>query len=113
MSSSAKQDSTPLPIDGGVTPMSCDDTNQSVVIATKAIRNVQTQHGDYRSVDEENIVLIAKLVFDEPPREGADSSLVDVNSRIEQPGSSDGPPTGTDQVVWIEPFKEDGTEVKY
>ncbi len=39
-----------------------DDTNRSV-------RNVQTQHGDYRTVDEENIVVLPLARCDSPEPE--------------------------------------------
>ena len=34
------------------------DKSVRVVISNEKIRSVQTQHGDYRTVDEENIVII-------------------------------------------------------
>lgn len=53
-----------------------------------AVRNVQTQHGDYRTVDEENIVILplARCHSPEPP--------VNESGEIEA-------------VVWIEPFSEE------
>lgn len=53
-----------------------------------AVRNVQTQHGDYRTVDEENIVILplARCHSPEPP--------VNESGEIES-------------VVWIEPFSEE------
>lgn len=59
-----------------------------VVDTNRAVRNVQTQHGDYRTVDEENIVILplARCHSPEPP--------VDESGEVEA-------------VVWIEPFSEE------
>lgn len=67
-----------------------------------AVRNVQTQHGDYRSVDEENIVVLRNCVSPVPTRAvkaiddtGDDGDEIDAESE-----------TDAEQVVWIEPFSE-------
>lgn len=62
--------------------------SKSVDDNSSAVRNVQTQHGDYRTVDEENIVVLplARCHSPEPP--------IDESGEV-QP------------VVWIEPFAEE------
>lgn len=70
------------------------ESESKVVDATKhAVRNVQTQHGDYRTVDEENIVILplARCHSPEPP--------IPESGEIEP-------------VVWIEPFAEEN-QVSY
>lgn len=59
-----------------------------VVDDKNLVRNVQTQHGDYRTVDEENIVVLplARCHSPEPP--------------IDESGDFE-------SVVWIEPFAEE------
>lgn len=70
----------------------------SVIPVIGGVRNVQTQHGDYRSVDEENIVVLQRCLS--PPPAGTRSHGEDdgsgENSTEEEP----------EQVVWIEPFLE-------
>lgn len=51
----------------------------------RPVRNVQTQHGDYRTVDEENIVVLPLSRCDSP----------------------EPPPQEIDETVWIEPFAEE------
>lgn len=72
-------------VKNGVSRSDCEsvDVNNGA-----AVRNVQTQHGDYRTVDEENIVILplARCHSPEPP----------VNESGE-----------IDAVVWIEPFSEE------
>lgn len=81
-----------------------DSKNESVVASSKngvsgteckvvennrrPVRNVQTQHGDYRTVDEENIVILplSRCHSPEPP----------INELDE-----------IEPVVWIEPFAEE------
>lgn len=60
------------------------------------MRNVQTQHGDYRTVDEENIVLVQKCLWIEEP------STVEENEGETSASIAAEP----EQVVWIEPFSE-------
>lgn len=82
--------------------------------AKKTVRNVQTQHGDYRSVDEENIVLVKSCIWLEGiPVEDAAAKSGDegeASSATDGPVStSDEPSSASDepeQVVWIEPFDE-------
>lgn len=54
-----------------------------------SVRNVQTQHGDYRTVDEENIVVLplARCNSPEPLTDDATGEI--------------------EPVVWIEPFAEE------
>lgn len=64
-----------------------------------AVRNVQTQHGDYRSVDEENIVVLRNCLSPVPTHatktDGDDGDQMDAEAEPD-----------TEQVVWIEPFSE-------
>lgn len=68
-----------------------------------AVRNVQTQHGDYRSVDEENIVVLRNCISPVPTR--AAKSDGDDGVEIDAEADSDADPD-VEQVVWIEPFSE-------
>lgn len=114
MSSSAKDDCPPSSTDGAGIPMSCDDNNQSVVSAATAVRNVQTQHGDYRCVDQENTFVIKHLVFDEKvpvPWVSGASDNDDDNAERPGPSAEVVLPVDDVQVVWVEPFNADGTEV--
>lgn len=65
----------------------------------KTTRNIQTQHGDYRSVDAENIFLIPRCLWPEDEKKKYDlpstSSDNNTDTAIEQEA---------EQVVWIEPF---------
>lgn len=66
-------------------------------ILSKTVRNVQTQHGDFRSVDEENIVLVKKCIWTEGQATDDDGVAIVPISDEEKP---------EEQVVWIEPFSE-------
>lgn len=76
----------------------------------KITRNVQTQHGDYRSVDEENIFLIAKCLWPEvegeksltTPQATTSSSSDAVGSKTQEEQKDQ-----EEQVVWIEPFADE------
>lgn len=74
-------------------------------------RNVLTQHGDYRSVDEENIVILKNCPSPQPPTmtDGVDGEqqVQDEN----QPSTSNA--AVEEQVVWIEPFADDDSEVSF
>lgn len=78
--------------------------------AKKTVRNVQTQHGDYRSVDEENIVLVKSCIWLEGiPAEDGEAKSGDEKDEGEPSSAQDEPNTASDepeQVVWIEPFDE-------
>lgn len=54
----------------------------------RPIRNVQTQHGDYRTVDEENIVVLPLARCHSPEPEIKDIDEIE-------------------PVFWIEPFSEE------
>lgn len=64
------------------------DTKMEISISK---RNVQTQHGDYRSVDEENIVVLRQCVSPDP-----------YAATDEGEQSGDNP---VREVVWFEPFE--------
>lgn len=79
-------------------------------------RNVLTQHGDYRSVDEENIVILKNCPSPQPSTEtdGADGE----QSGNEPQTQDDTQPSTSrcavdEQVVWIEPFADDDSEVSF
>lgn len=63
-------------------------------VSTKTVRNVQTQHGDFRTVDEENIVLVRQCIWTEGQTDEGETSATITTE--EEP----------EQVVWIEPFSE-------
>lgn len=69
----------------------------------KNTRNVQTQHGDYRSVDAENIFLIPRCLWPDeqnqllPPKPTTSS-----DQSTEQKEDDE-----EEQVVWIEPFENE------
>lgn len=65
----------------------------------KNSRNVQTQHGDSLTVDEENIFLIARCLWPEKvkkPWEPEATTSSDTSTKKEEEEE--------EQVVWIEPF---------
>lgn len=53
----------PQAIDGDVKMVDASDT----VVSEKSVRDIQTQHGDYRTVDEENTFVFEKLLLLEAP----------------------------------------------
>lgn len=67
--------------------------------AESAVRNVQTQHGDYRTVDEENIVVLRNCLSPVPTRavkiDDDDGDQMDLAIELD-----------AEQVVWIEPFSQ-------
>lgn len=104
----------------GAVPLAANVSDIEMVVASdsnsaKIMRNVQTQHGDYRSVDEENIFLIARCLW---PDDTEPSTSVATTSSDNSAGASDSAEAGssssgcvdqppkedTEQVVWIEPF---------
>lgn len=85
--------------------------------SAKIVRNVQTQHGDYR-VDTENIFLIPRCLWPDDDNEQSTSTAATSadksagasgSGNASGSGSSSGcvdqlPKEDTEQVVWIEPF---------
>lgn len=104
------------PTDGSVVSVTSEDNNQLAGTVNKrdvatVFRNVQTQHGDYRSVDEENIVVLQRCLSPEPIRwleddakeaaaiSGDDEMKTDeIKSLVAS--------SAEEQVVWIEPFHD-------
>lgn len=102
--------------DGSVVEKSSDCQNRVANMTDKCdvktvYRNVQTQHGDYRSVDEENIVVLQRCLSPEPIRwleddakeaaaiSGDDEMKTDeIKSLVAS--------SAEEQVVWIEPFHD-------
>lgn len=93
--------------------MKCVDSN-----GAKTIRNVQTQHGDYRSVDDGNVFLIARCLWPEdydgctlkpkPPATSMEAiepiaSTSNENAELDE---------NAEQVVWIEPFADEVSSFK-
>lgn len=78
-----------------------DGNDVELMDAESAVRNVQTQHGDYRTVDEENIVVIRNCPSPVPTRavkvDGDDGDQTDLATELD-----------AEQVVWIEPFSQVG-----
>lgn len=70
-------------------------------IVAKLTRNVQTQHGDYRTVDEGNVFLIVRCLW--PDGEEPKTNPVVGTSNDGESGEKI---EDTEQVVWIEPFDE-------
>lgn len=68
-----------------------DQPTGNAEVRNASVRNVQTQHGDYRTVDEENIVVLplARCHSPEPV--------------VNKEGDDD----DSESVVWIEPFAEE------
>lgn len=92
------------PVDG-----TADNVNETDVkmidvadeIGAKLTRNVQTQHGDYRTVDEGNVFLIPRCLW--PGKEELKTSPVASTSND---GELEETIEDAVQVVWIEPFDE-------
>lgn len=81
-----------------VETVSASDTS-----GAKNTRNVQTQHGDYRSVDAENIFLIPRCLWPE-----VKLSYMERQQSTSQATTSDKPSEDeVEQVVWIEPFADE------
>lgn len=77
------------------------DLVQDSTKADAAVRNVQTQHGDYRSVDEENIVVLRNCLSPVPTRAPKTTTDDDDGNQMDVEPEED-----AEQVVWIEPFSE-------
>lgn len=99
--------------EGDATLVNASDVEMVVALdssGAKTMRNVQTQHGDYRSVDEGNVFLIARCLwpddFDKEQSEVQATTSSDTSASASASGSSaDQPgPEETEQCVWIEPF---------
>lgn len=110
MSSEVEQSAYP-PTEGAAPLASVSDVEMVVASdssGAKTTRNVQTQHGDYRSVDEENIFLIARCLWPEdekkPYKPFASTSSED---NVEGSGSKASEEEEPEQVVWIEPFENE------
>lgn len=80
---------------------SSTDVVQDSTKVVAAVRNVQTQHGDYRSVDEENIVVLRNCLSPVPTRVAKTDGDNDNQMEAEAENEPD-----DEQVVWIEPFSE-------
>lgn len=88
-----------LPATDGVASIANDSdvemVNAPELCGAKNARNVQTQHGDYRTVDEWNIFLIARCLWPDEDQSTSDAATSPQEAKEE----------GEDeQVVWIEPF---------
>lgn len=70
----------------------------------KHTRNVQTQHGDYRSVDELNIFLIPRCLWPEIDDKKLTWLPTTSNDNSNNAEESKEEP---EQVVWIEPFADE------
>lgn len=92
------------------------DANTGGVQRNVSTRNVLIQHGDYRSVDEENIVVLKRCLSPQPS--GAAAGTSSEHEDGEQKISADDQP-GTSQIaveeqyLWIEPFADDDSEVSF
>lgn len=112
----------------GAVPLVVDAPDIEMVVASdssgaKIVRNVQTQHGDYRSVDAENIFLIPRCLW--PDEDEGQSTLVATTSSDTSAGASgsgsgssgctEQPPKEeeAEQVVWIEPFANEVCSQSY
>lgn len=97
------------PIDSAAQVANANDVemvNASDSSVAKNIRNVQTQHGDYRSVDEENIFLIARCLW--PDEEEKDPSSTEATTSNDTKQDEE-----EEQVVWIEPFADEVSYFKF
>lgn len=87
-----------LPTTDGVASIANDSdvemVNAPELSGAKNSRNVQTQHGDYRTVDEWNIFLIARCLWPEGDQSTSDAATSPQEAKEEE----------DEQVVWIEPF---------
>lgn len=91
-------------VDGTAANMNKTDIEMIAVtdkIGAKLTRNVQTQHGDYRTVDEGNVFLIARCLW--PGDEESKSVPVASTSNDGESGEQI---EDAEQVVWIEPSDE-------
>lgn len=77
--------------------VSVSDSNVVNVLDMKNTRNIQTQHGDYRTVDEGNTFLIVRCLWPHIPLPSEASTSISIVAT--KPSDDD-----NEQVVWIEPF---------
>lgn len=86
-------------VDGIATGAHDVEMNDVLANVKTAVRNVQTQHGDFRTVDEENIVVLRNCPSPLPV--AASTSLLDDDGNEIDKDAAD---VEAEQVVWIEPF---------
>lgn len=84
-------------ISDGIVASNVSDSNVVNVLDMKNTRNIQTQHGDYRTVDEENTFLIVRCLWPHIPFTYEPPTSVSIAAT--KPADDD-----NEQVVWIEPF---------
>lgn len=118
-----ESESINYPSTEGAVPLVADATDVEMVAvsdssSSKIMRNVQTQHGDYRTVDEENTFLIARCLWPDDDDKEQSTLLATASSDNIAGASGSGNASGssssgcvdqpakeeTEQVVWIEPF---------
>lgn len=91
-------------VDGTATNVKETDVKMIDVVdkvGAKLTRNVQTQHGDFRTVDEGNVFLIPRCLWP-----GNEESKTNTVASTSNDGESDETTEEAEQVVWIEPFDE-------
>lgn len=94
-------------IDGTVANVNETDVKMIDVadkIGAKLTRTVQTQHGDYRTVDEGNVFLIPRCLWP-----GDEETTTTPVASTSNDGESRENIEDAEQVVWIEPFNEVST----
>lgn len=94
------------PTDGVITDPGASDVEMVAVLdpnSSKCIRNVQTQHGDYRSVDAENIFLIPRCLWPEDDKQPSAMAATTSSDSSENKAAQE----DAEQVVWIEPFADE------
>lgn len=102
------------PTEGAAPLANVSDVEMVAVLESsgaKIMRNVQTQHGDYRSVDAENIFLIARCLWPDDdmkpaPLLATTSKDDGASASASASGCADQEPAAeeTEQVVWVEPL---------
>lgn len=95
----------PSPKDGDILNVNESDIKMIDVTdstSRNSTRNVQTQHGDYRSVDEENTFVIAICLWPNKPEQSNSTATIQPIATT----SNDTDETA-EQVVWIEPFRDE------
>lgn len=103
---SADNDSSQIhsSVDGTITNVNETDIKMIDVTdksGAKLTRNVQTQHGDYRTVDEGNVFLIPRCLW---PGDGEPKTNPVASTSND--GESGEKIEDSEQVIWIEPFDE-------
>lgn len=94
------------PTDGAIPETSVSDVEMVAALdptSSKSTRNVQTQHGDYRSVDAENIFLIPRCLWPEDDKEQSTMTATTSTDTSENKAALE----DAEQVVWIEPFADE------